>query len=118
MRRNPSIGRVRQADFCKRRPSSLCWFFGPADEGQETFDNDLFDFLARELLAQRSANQPGPTAQHSDRMLVFLIARVEEPLLGDPALLPQYLKLERVQLWHSRGDSMRQREIHIVAAQQ
>jgi len=60
-------------------------------------------------------HQAGP-AQDGDGLLASLAAVGEKLLLGDPALLPQAMKLDRVQFaWQTLRDVVRQRGIDVVA---
>ena len=77
--------------------------------------------VPRHLRGDRAAYQPRATAEHGHRLRRDRLV-LEQPLLRRPALMPELLQLPRVDAVPGRLelllDPARQRQVHVVAAQQ
>ena len=115
------IGGIGQAQLLQADPARP---LGPrirADHREEALDQRVDQLVARELGGDRAADQPRAPAQYGDG-LGLDASPLEEPLLADPALVPELLELPRVDAVAGALELLlqpsRERQIHVVAAQQ
>src|SRR5882757_4125564 len=91
------IARVVQADFHERGAAIALRRGGWFDDRKKTVDQDLANFVARDFAADGSAHQARAAAENSQRMIGGS-AVCEQSFLGGAALLPERMKLQRVEL--------------------
>ena len=107
-----------QTRRCRRRAGMSV----ARDRREESVEQHLIEIGAAKRRANRAADQPAALAEHRDRMLVTVRLR-EQRLLRDAALVPQRLQLPRcrcgdLSLSRRCCSDARQRQIHVVAAEQ
>src|SRR5579871_3918137 len=89
---------------------------------QKTFAQDAVNVVAQKLGFDRPPDQSRAAAQDRNRMLALLVVRIEQPFLGQAALLPKCVQLHQVELGALGAELLLQvtgeREIDIIAAQQ
>src|SRR5437660_410540 len=90
------IARVVQSDFHQRGAPGTLGSGGGLHDREKTVEQDLANFVARDLAAQRPAYQTGAAAQNGDRMASGRAAR-EQGFLGGARLPPEGMKLQGVE---------------------
>ena len=121
MPRDPRVLRIRQRHLREARAARGLRQFRHRSLREKSIHQHALGILARQLGAQRPADQRGTAARHRDRNLREL-GPVEQFLLPLPAAERQRVELPLIQLL-ALGDEplvqrVRQREVHVVAAEQ
>ncbi|KGX04687.1 putative molecular chaperone HspA/DnaK domain protein [Burkholderia pseudomallei MSHR640] len=121
MARDAGVLRVRQAELHEARARAAHRPRRRVDGGEEAFEDRLRQLGARELGADRAADQLRAAARHDERH--GLRRRIaEQRLLRAAARVGERAQLPGVGLRALRGelarDHVREREIHVVAAEQ
>ena len=115
------IGGIGQAQLLQADPTRPLRPRIGADHREEALDQRVDQLVARELGGDRAADQARAPAQYGDG-LGLDASPLEEPLLADPALVPELLELPRVDAVAGALELLlqpsRERQIHVVAAQQ
>jgi hypothetical protein len=118
--RDRRIGRVGEAELLDARADVFLRCSIGAHRREEAVQHQLFDLLARELVAQRAADQLRAAARDGEGPRRALRLR-EDALLGDAARLHQRREAVRVEppsLAEAPLDTAGEREVHVVAAEQ
>jgi hypothetical protein len=115
------ILRVGQAELGQAGAAATLRAIGDGGRREEAFEQGGGQFVARQLAADRAADQLGAAAGDDQRHLLdFGIA--EQRLLGRSAGVGQRAQLPGVELAALRrqlaGDGIGQRQVHVVAAEQ
>ena len=117
--RDGRIARIRQAEFDDRAARAARQFVG-RDLRKEAVDDDLLDFLPRQLRRARAADQAAARAEQRDRDRVGRVG-AEQALLRGAAALDELRQARgrqpRAGLGQARLDEPREREVHVVAAE-
>ena len=121
MTRDSGIGGVGQPDLGEAHLAALRHIVA-RHRRQKTLVQKTLDVFGRKLGLDGPPHQSRAAAQDRHRLLALLVVLREQPLLGQPALLPQRVQLHRVELGPFGGQLLLQmpgqREIDIVASQQ
>ena len=122
MTRDRRIGGVRQADFLQADAPPCLRHVLARYRREEAFEQHAIEIVAGQGGLDRSTDQSRAAAENRDGMLGFVESGWSIAFFRDAALLPQRVELHRVELrvllGELRLDSAREREIHVVAAEQ
>ncbi len=121
--RDRRIVRVGQVELGERRTCATGRSVG-GHAGEEAVEDERLGLRARELVVQRAADEPAAARGQGNRparACAFGLCVVEQALLGDATGLGERRELSRLEtaaIAHARFDAPRQREVHVVAAEQ
>ena len=116
------IGRVGQAELLQTHAPLRRRHVPAVHRRQEAFAQNLLDIGAPQHGLDGPAHQARALAENGDRLLLGLRLRIEQFLLGRPAIRPQLQMLPGIDARAFFGQPLRhhpgQRQVDVVAAQQ